>query len=72
MEEKKAKASGGLNENHKNPFSLFYYLKRSKHDQEGSCQITKQGDVTEDLDPQIGRPVVLVNGNVSVKNFIAL
>ena len=51
---------------HRFPFSLFSESKRCARE----CAVIRTGDVSDQMDRAIGRPVIKIRGNVSANNFI--
>ena len=56
----------GIQTEHRFPFSLFAESKRCARE----CIVVRAGDVSDQMDKAIGRPVVKIKGNVSANNFI--
>lgn len=53
---------------HKFPFSLFSESKRGARE----CTVLRTGDVTDQMDRGIGRPVIKIKGIVSANNSIEI
>jgi hypothetical protein len=51
---------------HRFPFSLFNESKRGVSD----CTVVRTGDVTDQMDRSIGRPVIKIKGIVSANNSV--
>jgi hypothetical protein len=55
-----------LTDEHRFPFSLFTESKKKGN----NCTVVRTGDVTDQMDKGIGRPVLKIKGTVSANNFL--